>query len=388
MHLNKKSPLTQDALIFNYLPAELKKYSCGWQIEYYVEDPITAEMIRIRNRVDLIRKRYSRQTEAISHINKILFDINLKLSKGWNPLIESKENARMYLKYTEVSEKFLSEKKKELRVDSMRSYISYINIFNEYIEKRTSIIHLSNFSKSDAVVFMDFVYNVRKVSQRTYNNYVKFFRLYFNWLKSHCYVNNNYFDNITSKKKEKKKRTIIPPEVREDIIERLSVTNPKLLIVCKLMYYSLLRPKEISMLKIQDVDFTKNAVFVSEEVSKNHKSRFATLTEDLINDLQYLKEYDKNLYLIASNMLPGRKKATIDKYRKEWAKEKKKLKLKDEFQLYSFRDTGIFEMLKSGIDPLTVKQHADHHSLEMTSLYSDHFDPNLNENIRNHAPKF
>ena len=87
-------------------------------------------------------------------------------------------------------------------------------------------------------------------------------------------------------------------------------------------------------------------------------------------------------------MMPGTVRAHKDRYGKLWDKTKKHLNLRDEFQLYSFRDTGIFEMLKSGIDPLTVKQHADHHSLEMTTLYSDHFDPNLNENIRAHAPKF
>jgi len=64
------------------------------------------------------------------------------------------------------------------------------------------------------------------------------------------------------------------------------------------------------------------------------------------------------------------------------------MKLPLNMQLYSFRDTGIFEMLKAGIDPLSVKQHADHHSLEMTTIYSNHADPHLTEIIHNQAPKF
>lgn len=388
MHLIKQHSLTQESLVFNYLPAELKKYKCGWQIEYYVEDPTTNEMIRIRNRVDLIRKRYSKQTEAVSHINKMIFDINIKLSKGWNPIIETKENARMYLKYNEVSEKFLSEKKKELRFDTMRTYNSYIRIFNEYIQNRTDISFLVKFTKQDAVLFMDYAYNQRKISQRTYNNYLKFFRLYFTWLKQHCYVTNNYFEDITTKKKEKKKRTIIPAEIRVQLMKYFKKHDPTMLIICKLMYYSLLRPKEISMLKIENVNFEKKAIFVPENVSKNHNERYATLTDDLINDLQYIKEFNKNLYIFSATMMPGPERAHKDRYGKIWDKTKKHLHLKEEFQLYSLRDTGIFEMLKSGIDPLSVKQHADHHSLEMTSLYSDHFDPNLSERIRSKVPKF
>jgi site-specific recombinase XerD len=45
-------------------------------------------------------------------------------------------------------------------------------------------------------------------------------------------------------------------------------------------------------------------------------------------------------------------------------------------------------MLKTGIDPLSVKQHADHHSLEMTTIYSNHVDPNLAKIIREKAPAF
>ena len=306
MHLRKAHTHTQETLVFNYLPAVLKKYKCGWQIEYYVEDPTTNEMIRVRNRVDLIRKKYSKQTEAISHISKIVLDINIKLSKGWNPLIENKQNARMYLRFNELSEKFLNEKKKELRVDTMRTYNSYINIFNQYIESKTNIIHLVKFTKQDAVMFLDYAYNVRKVSQRTYNNYLKFFRLYFNWLKEHCYINNNYFEDISIKKKEKKKRTIIPSDERLKIMKYFEEHDPKMLIVCKLMYYSLLRPKEITMLRVGDVSFEKKAIYISELVAKNHNERYATLTDDLINELQYIKKFNKNEYLFSSTMMPGK----------------------------------------------------------------------------------
>jgi len=57
-------------------------------------------------------------------------------------------------------------------------------------------------------------------------------------------------------------------------------------------------------------------------------------------------------------------------------------------QLYSFRDTGIYEMLKSGIDNLTVMQHADHSSLDITTIYANHADNQLISKIYEKAPKF
>jgi integrase len=67
---------------------------------------------------------------------------------------------------------------------------------------------------------------------------------------------------------------------------------------------------------------------------------------------------------------------------------KKRLKLPDEMQMYSLRDSGIYDMLKSGIDDLSVMQHADHSSLEMTTLYGNHFDKDLIKKIIDKAPKF
>jgi site-specific recombinase XerD len=48
----------------------------------------------------------------------------------------------------------------------------------------------------------------------------------------------------------------------------------------------------------------------------------------------------------------------------------------------------MFEMVKGGIDPLSVKQLADHHSLKMTDIYTNHVDPNLQKIIVENSPKF
>jgi integrase len=101
-----------------------------------------------------------------------------------------------------------------------------------------------------------------------------------------------------------------------------------------------------------------------------------------------LNDYKKDYYLFGDNFLPNRKEAFRRRFDKEWDKMRTALSLPKEMQLYSLRDTGITEMLKTGIDPLSVKQHADHHSLEMTTIYSNHVDSNLAKIIREKAPAF
>jgi integrase len=101
-----------------------------------------------------------------------------------------------------------------------------------------------------------------------------------------------------------------------------------------------------------------------------------------------LDKYNANYYLFGTDFLPAKEHAADRRFGKEWDKLRIALKLPPEMQLYSFRDTGIFEMLKSGVDDLTVMQHADHHSLDITTIYANHHDPNLSKIIYERAPEF
>jgi integrase len=388
MHTFQRATLNQESLVFNYLPAILKKNKSGWLIEYYCENPIDNVLYRKKIRVDNIRKRYKKQSDSIIHIYKIITEINNKLAHGWNPFI-TLENSRLYYSFKEVSAKFIEEKEKELRPDSIRCYKSFINTFNKYLETNgIAGKYTSQFNKLQANQYLDYLYNVKSIKARSYNNYLKFMRCFFEWMKEKGYVNFNFFTLLKTKKKEKKKRCLIDAQTRQKITDYLKVNNPQYLIVCKLVYYSLIRPKEIINLRISDIDLENKVIKISSENAKNHHQRFSAMTPDLIQELQYIKNYDPDLYFISQTMFPGPIKAHRSKFTKIWIKLRNELKIPLEMQLYSFRDTGISEMIKSGIDPLTVKQHADHYSLDMTSIYADHHDPDLSKKIYEFAPIF
>ena len=386
MRLLQTSLLNQKALVFNYMPAKLCKNHSGWLIEYYVENPITMEMCRVRKRVHFIRKRYGTVRDAESHCQKIIFDINTKLANGINPMF-SDENPAGYVKITEVIKKFLEEKERESRSDTMRSYKSFSKSFLTYVSK-TQVTFVCKFGKIEAAQYMDWVYNVRKVSQRSYNNYLKFMRVVFNWAIEKGYVLSNPFNQMKIKKKDRKIRTLVDVATRQKISDYLSVKDKPFLIVLKLVYSALIRPKEIANLRVSDVDFEQKTVCVGGNISKNHNTRYVALTDDILSDLCYIKECEKNMFLFSQSMMPGYIQAHRAKYGKMWIKMRSELKFDKSMQLYSLRDSGITDMLNAGINPLKVKQHADHHSLEMTTIYSNHADPNLISVIRKSAPRF
>jgi len=379
----------------NYLPATLKTNKSGWIIEYYVENPQTQILARKKIKLQRLLMRYQSKMEAKRHINNIIVALNMKLSTGWNPYFVG-EDSRLYVPLREVAERYIEESKRNTRPDTYRSYASFVNIFCEWIEKISPNIYSSMITHALVAKFMDYVYNERKgrkgesMSNKTYNNYIKNGSAFFSWMIDKCYCKENHFTKVKSKKKEEKIRILIPKESREKITKHLLLKSPNYLLMLKLIYNSLIRPKEIRGLKVSNISITKGQITVPKEVAKNGKERIVPMTEDLIEDFSKLnlQSYTPNCYVFGENLTPSKTKLSDNYMHKYWARMRTKLGLPKEMQQYSLRDSGIFEMLKSGIDPLSVQQLADHHSLEMTTIYAKHLDPNLQKIIVGNAPKF
>lgn len=373
----------------NYLPAILREYKSRWMIEYYVEHPIEKKMVRKTIRVNRILSRYGSKTKARLHINKMINNINVKLAGGWNPLFYS-EDARLYIPLVEIFNIYINEKKRELRKNSVMSYIDFGNHFLPYIKKINSNIYASMVTRLMCVKWLDEMYQKRKFGGCRYNNFLKAGRAFFNWAKEKCYVKENPFEMIKLKPKQRKQRVIIPREIRQKIVEYLSEKNPNVSIMLKMTYNALIRPNEIRLLKIKNIDLENKCIIVPYNVAKNGKQRIVAMTNDLYTDFLSMKlhKYPEDYYLFTVKFQPGKNKAADHYYSRYWAKIRDKIGLPKTMQLYSLRDTGIFEMLKAGIDDLSVMQHADHSSLDMTTIYANHADPHLADIIREKSPTF
>lgn len=389
MSITQNLPESQTTCINKFLPAVLKENKSGWIIEYYCEHPVSHILTRKQIKLQRIVTRYKSVKDARAHISRMVIVLNSKLAGGWNPFFSS-EDARLYEKITTVTDLFIAEKKKELRENSLRSYVSFVKLLIEWSEKNTPGLMASMFNQTYVVRYMDYIYTTRNVGISTYNNHIKMGRALFNWMKERCYSKQNPFETVKLKPKTKKTRLIIPPDIRQTIIKDLEQNSPQLLLISKLVYNSLIRPNEIKLLRVSDVNIKERYIQIIDTVSKNHKTRFATINQDIINSFEKmnLERYPSNYFLFGVDLLPTAKGVNNGYYSKRWDKMRKRINLPMKMQMYSLRDSGINEMLKSGIDDLSVMQHADHSSLQMTTLYGNHFDPNLNTLIYEKAPKF
>ncbi len=350
--------------VVEFLPAQLKRNSHGWYIEYQTFNPNDGKMQRFRTHLNTLRKHYSRLSDFKNHCAGIINTINAKLAGGWSPVGEN-QNSRYYTPLPAVISAYLSEKQEELRPDTMRSYRSFCSGFGKWLDMAAPGCQSVLFNKVLAVKFLDYCFFEKGLKGRSWNNQLKAGRALFSWAVDKCYCKENPFAGIKTKRESEKRRMLIPPGTRKRITDYCLENNKGMLIVSQLVYSALVRPKEIRCIKVGDVFLNEHYIYIRPENAKTHYSRFATMSpilETLV--AKWISGASKDDFLIGSrDYAAGKKPIPNSRFSKDWIKMRNALQLPEEMQLYSLRDTGINEMIKSGIDPLTVMQHAYHHDL-------------------------
>lgn len=252
-------------------------------------------------------------------------------------------------------------------------------------------LYSGTFLRAHAVRYMDDQLEQAR-RHRSYNNTLKVMKAFFQWAVEHLYAKENPFAGLKVLKKEPKIRILVPPEARRQIAAHYARVRPAMNIVCQLVYSSAIRPAEILRIQLKHIHLDRRYIFIPGENAKNHRDRFATLSPSLVAMLKPVTERfgDPELYLVGKNenLDPDTQPVNKSYFQKSWERMRRATGLPKEMQLYSLRDTGLTDLLHAGVDPLSVQHHADHSSLAMQQIYTDHYDPGLVEKIYNNAPEF
>jgi integrase/recombinase XerD len=348
-------------IFVDFKPAQLSK-GVDCYVYYYVKNPFSVDkkLERIRIKLNHIKTPKERKKYA----NFLINEINNKLFNGYNPFYEDEKTKP--IKLINAIHKYL-ETIKHLRKDSIRSYISICKIFIKYIEDRNlSDIYCFDFSENHAKQFS----RSMTVSNTTQNNYIKFLRTLFNWFIDQQYCKENPFTKIKHKKQDPKNRETIPAHVRDDIKNYLLKNDCNFYIFCQFTFKLLIRPAELFRLKIAHINFNEKIIILPSHLAKDHDNRVIPLPDDLWIYIKTLKEDPKNYYIFSKNYEPGLIEMDSRDSGRSWNKMREKLGFSKKYTFYSLKDTGITELLNSGVPCKIVQQMAGHSSIEMTEKYA------------------
>lgn len=371
--------------MMGYTPAVFKTFpSVGPVIEYYAYNAATAKLERQRIRLKREQAKLPKKSDFMAQVHRIIVNLNGRLAGGWSPFGIS-HDVREFTPANEAFNLYIGDRKRELRNASMVSYSSLCNMFIDWLTmQHIETMPISHVNKQMATRYMDALLLRPKFNNNTYNSHLKKYRAIWSWFVEHNYAKENPFEHIKARQKVEKQRGLIPADARERVLDYVRHSKYKNFeIVMHLVYSSLIRPAEIERLQVRDIDIQNHCVHLTSDKTKTHKERYAPLTDDAIAIIEpMIRNVPGEWYLLGTYWKPAKEQCYHGLFKKRWEYIRDKIGLPKDMQLYSLKDSGITELLESGLDALTVMKAADHHDLTTTTKYASHRDEGMIAKVR------
>ncbi len=338
----------------------------SWYVDFFSLDPATGTMRRKKYMLDSIGKvtdRRKRAQEMIESLMKLL-------RSGWSPWVNVDDN-RGYTLLEEALEKYEKSLEKLPKLKTRQSYSSRLNVLREYIKSRViPPKYVYQFDASFVSDFLDWLYLDRDVTGRTRNNYRGWCSALAAYFIEREYISTNPVVKIKVVPEDAKKRQPLTAEMLQSLRNYLKENNPIFLLACMMEYYTMIRPEELSNLRIKDISVKEQSVFVAAEFSKNKRDGKVGLNDELIKlmlDIELFK-WPGDCYIFGDKLRHCMKKASSEIFRREWKKVRAALKWKDIYQFYSLKDSGIRDLANAkGI--VIARDQARHTDVSTTNRY-------------------
>ncbi len=372
-HENKKFP---------YMPARLVNAKKPYII-FYVWDNENKKLVRKRTYKNVTQ-------EQVDKINKHLEKENIHIPSKTETAIAEKEQRKQTETAVNAFQLAFENAKPRLRQRSITSYRSHITALCEFLKENYKTLTIRNLQQSHIIEFLNYLQVTRKVSNKTRNAYGTTIRIMLFDLKRIDYVDENVMQGFKNLKESKSTaHKFYTTDQKQKLKEVISIENPNLWLVCQIIFYTFVRPKEIRFLKIGYIETDTNKLFIPAEVSKNGKSERVDIPSHLMESLleSGFLSYHSDYYLFGINGIPSNKSTKESQFSKEYESIRNRLKLSKEYTLYSWKHTGVVAAYKNGVDILEISQQCRHHDLDQTRTYMRGLGVYSSEKIKNNFPK-
>lgn len=357
---------------------KLKSYPENSEQEWYVWFRFNNKPVMVKKGINQILDLKERELEG----KALAKALEIQLEKGWIPN-SAKNYTEKVEKKTILEVADISFKLKAKQVDEVKSYRTAINFFKKALkELKMERLNSFSFERSHAKRILTHLKEQRKWTNQNYNKYIGLYRTIFYEGLDLGYFKTNPFGEIRNLKTVKKLANTPPTDEEMKLIcEELKIKNYGFYIFFMLIYHCGIRPKELILLKIKDLDFETQYIKIQEENAKNDKFRKVPMVGNVYALLQNYKGLDDDLFVFGtwvSNggchsqknwFKPNKFKLKRDTPNRQW----KKL-IKDGLginkNLYSGKHKGADDKLNAGMNIKTICSIFGHSETSMTERYT------------------
>ena len=370
----KKSELS---IVISYTPPRLHTGK-DWYVGWYSFDPVSQGLRRKKIKLNHIASKTERRIYAIDLINRVYE----KLRNGWNPWVVT-ELSKSYTTFKDVCnyyDKLITKKTSGgmYRTETFVSYMSYLRNLKKYNDElKIPIVYIYQFDRQYIIDFLEYIYIDRDNSAQTRDNYLGWIKSFSDFLLQKGFLKEKPTDGIDSFSKwtKKKEREYLPESILNKAKQHIEKTNKHFLLACYILFYCFIRPKEMSLLRLRDINVKNRTIIIRSDHSKNRRTAAVTLPKKIIHLMIELQTFENSGddFLFSKKMKPGAEYQSEKQFRDFWNHHvRKPLSLPEKYKFYSFKDTGVTMMLRANTDILSVRDQARHSSILITDTYTPH----------------
>jgi integrase len=321
-------------------------------LEWYKDYRLVRNQVRTRiykgfsvsNDIDVLQK------VAEAYFDKYIFDVNEQNTvKPPNKLF-----------------KYLEDNRYRYRPKTYISFYSIVKKYSLWCEKNK--ISVDTITPVQAQKYISECINTG-TSNTTASNYNLVLITLYTGLQKMKVIDNNSFQCIPKMKRNSKSLQHFSRAHIQAITDYCKVHNAQLLIAIKLLYSCYIRPGEMLMLQLYDINLEDQYIQIDAKIAKNKKTQKVKIPNSLIEDLQFIKRWPLHYYLLGSGGLPGEAPISPNMLNKQHCKMLKELKIKGNYAFYSWKHTGVIQAVRNGINMKTLQLQLRHHSLDMVNEY-------------------
>ncbi|MDE7466709.1 MAG: site-specific integrase [Muribaculaceae bacterium] len=338
----------------------------GSYVDYYVTDYKTGKLRRFKVHLE----KYTSKVERSLHATLLINTLSQKLLTGWNPTAPAQQPEKE-MSMSEALTMYRNDVTCKNRDTTKKNYLSRAKIFEDFLNMRTDqVVNVSEYSRALIVEFIDYVLHERETGARTVNNYIVWCQMLGEYFVDHGWLPTNPATGIQRMSVSEKKRQPLTNKMLHDLKDMLEKEDRWFLLACEFAYLTLIRPREMSFIKIGDISIKEQRIYVSGEISKNKRDSYVGLSEELIMMMLNLGvfKHSNDEYLFSEDFKPGRIRLHPDRFNKRWGKIRQLLGWGMEYQFYSLKDSGIRDLANAaGI--VVARDQARHSDVSTTNRY-------------------
>lgn len=318
---------------------DLKK---RWYVYYSFRNPETGKLERQDNIYFNVNRDYHTKKDRLNRLKVIQKELEWFLENGYSPYTNNQQKDYRTASLLDFA---LEIKKQSLKPTSYKDYENRLGHFKRYLEKKNLLdapIHELN-----KKVVMDFLNELLKNSSaRNRNNTRSVLSALFGVLEDNEHIPRNFIANIKKLKADPHRNKTYTAETVEEIFTYLEKNKPNLHFFVKLMSFCFLRPIEVCRLKVGDINFQEQLLYVR---AKNKAVKVKIIPDILMPELEHLKQLPKGYYICSPSGAAPWDTEEINKrdyFSKQYKEVKDALALEKDQTLYSFRHTYITKVYR------------------------------------------